>query len=108
MYEDKILTCRECGAEFTFSASEQEFYASKGFQNQPSRCPACRAARRANGGNAQPRGERQMYEVICDGCGCKIEKIRLKALPFAKTCIRCQSEMENQNSRRKSTHDLWD
>ena len=40
MYEDKILTCRECGAEFTFSASEQEFYASKGFQNQPSRCPA--------------------------------------------------------------------
>ena len=45
---------------------------------------------------------------LCDGCGCKIEKIRLKALPFAKTCIRCQSEMENQNSRRKSTHDLWD
>lgn len=70
MYEDKILTCRECGAEFTFSASEQEFYASKGFQNQPSRCPACRAARRAAGGNAQPHGERQMYEVICDGCGC--------------------------------------
>ena len=47
MFEDKTLTCRECGAEFTFSASEQEFYASKGFQNQPSRCPACRAARNA-------------------------------------------------------------
>ena len=67
MYEDKTLTCRECGAEFVFTASEQEFYAQKGFQNQPSRCPGCRAQRRASGGG---RGaERQMYEVICDGCG---------------------------------------
>ena len=67
MYQDKTLTCRECGNEFVFTASEQAFYAEKGFQNEPSRCPACRAARRQNGGN---RTERQMYEVICDGCGC--------------------------------------
>ena len=45
---------------------------------------------------------------LCEICGCKIEKTRLKALPFAKTCIRCQSTMENANSRRRSTHDLWD
>ena len=51
MYEDKTLTCRECGNEFVFSASEQEFFAQKGFQNEPSRCPACRAARRAQNGN---------------------------------------------------------
>lgn len=62
MYQDKTLTCRDCGAEFVFSASEQEFFAEKGFQNEPSRCPACRSARRnAQGGN----GPRQMYEVIC-------------------------------------------
>ena len=66
MYQDKTLTCRECGNEFVFSANEQAFYAEKGFQNEPGRCPACRAARRQNGGN---RAERQMYEVICDGCG---------------------------------------
>ena len=65
MYEDKTLTCRDCGAEFAFTASEQDFYAQKGFQNEPSRCPGCRAQRRAGGG----RGERQMYDVICDGCG---------------------------------------
>ena len=71
MYEDKTLTCRDCGNEFVFSASEQAFFAAKGFQNEPSRCPACRAARRAqNGGNANNNGPRQMYEVICDGCGC--------------------------------------
>ena len=68
MFEDKTLVCRECGKEFVFTASEQQFYADKGFQNEPGRCPACRAARRnANGGN---NGPRQMYEVICDGCGC--------------------------------------
>ena len=37
MYSDKTLTCKECGVEFTFSASEQEFYAEKGFQNEPAR-----------------------------------------------------------------------
>ena len=66
MYQDKTLTCRECGNEFVFSANEQAFYAEKGFQNEPGRCPACRAARRQNGGN---RSERQMYEVICADCG---------------------------------------
>lgn len=45
---------------------------------------------------------------ICDICGHKIEKRRLKALPFAKTCIQCQSEMEDNANRRKPTTDLWD
>lgn len=66
MFEDKILTCRDCGAEFSFTGSEQQFYAEKGFQNEPGRCPDCRAARR---NTSQNRGERQMYEVTCDNCG---------------------------------------
>ena len=68
MFEDKTLVCRECGKEFVFTASEQQFYADKGFQNEPGRCPACRAARRAAGGQTR-NTERQMYDVICDGCG---------------------------------------
>jgi len=68
MYQDKTLTCRECGAEFVFSGSEQAFYAEKGFQNEPGRCPSCRAARRNNGMGGN-RTERQMYEVVCDSCG---------------------------------------
>lgn len=31
MKEDKTLTCCECGNEFVFTASEQEFYEEKGF-----------------------------------------------------------------------------
>ena len=26
MYEDKTLVCKDCGAEFVFTAGEQEFY----------------------------------------------------------------------------------
>ena len=47
MYEDKTLVCKDCGAEFVFTAGEQEFYAEKGFQNEPTRCPAALPAVRA-------------------------------------------------------------
>ena len=46
MYEDKTLVCKECGKEFTFTAGEQEFYAERGFQNEPQRCKSCRDARK--------------------------------------------------------------
>ncbi len=69
-YRDRILTCRDCGNDFTFSAGEQEFYASKGLTNTPSRCPNCRAARRggqSTSSSRAPRGEQ--YEAICATCG---------------------------------------
>ncbi len=46
MYEDKTLVCKDCGNEFVFTAGEQEFYAEKGFTNEPQRCKACRDARK--------------------------------------------------------------
>src|SRR3954467_9206477 len=53
VYNDKNLTCADCGQEFVFTASEQDFYAQRGF-TEPRRCPSCRAsrkaARNANGG----------------------------------------------------------
>lgn len=64
MYEDKTLVCRDCGAEFVFTAGEQEFYAEKGFTNEPQRCKSCRDARK----NAA-RGERQFYDAECAACG---------------------------------------
>jgi CxxC-x17-CxxC domain-containing protein len=69
-YRDRILTCRDCGNDFTFSAGEQEFYASKGLTNTPSRCPSCRAARRGgqqSSTSRAPRGEQ--YDAICASCG---------------------------------------
>lgn len=49
--EDKTLSCKDCGAEFTFTAGEQEFYKEKGFENEPQRCPECRSARKRQRNN---------------------------------------------------------
>ena len=46
MYSDKNLTCADCGQEFVFTASEQDFYAQRGF-TEPRRCASCRASRKA-------------------------------------------------------------
>jgi len=83
-YSDQTLTCRDCGAQFTFTAGEQEFYASRGLTNAPGRCPSCRAARKSQsgggggsysgggnggGGGYSDRGPREMHEARCDSCG---------------------------------------
>ena len=44
---DKTLVCKDCGADFVFTEGEQQFYAEKGFDNEPQRCPDCRKARKA-------------------------------------------------------------
>lgn len=44
--EDVLLTCRDCGGPFTWTAGEQQFYASKGFTERPKRCKRCRAKRK--------------------------------------------------------------
>jgi CxxC-x17-CxxC domain-containing protein len=87
LYTDERLTCTDCGAEFVFSAGEQEFFASKGFQNKPNRCPDCRSARKAarssgSGGSSSrgggynsggAGGQREMYSVTCSDCGQQAE-----------------------------------
>jgi len=66
-YADIVLQCADCGCDFEFTSSEQEFYASKGLTNQPKRCKNCRSARKGNrgGGGHQKR----MYDVVCSDCG---------------------------------------
>src|SRR5579859_7102789 len=86
-YADKTIACRDCGTDFVFTSGEQEFYAQKGFTNEPTRCPACRQARKANGGGhsssndsygsrssyssrgGYDRGEREMHTAQCASCG---------------------------------------
>jgi CxxC-x17-CxxC domain-containing protein len=66
VYQDRTLTCRDCGEEFTFSAGEQAFYASKGLLNDPQRCASCRAAaKRARSSD----GPREFHAAICGACG---------------------------------------
>ena len=55
MFQDKVIVCKDCGQEFTFTASEQEFFAEKGFTNEPQRCKPCRMARKGNSSNGSGR-----------------------------------------------------
>jgi CxxC-x17-CxxC domain-containing protein len=64
MFNDKSLNCKECGAEFVFTAGEQEFYAEKGFVNEPQRCKNCRDARKT-----ASRAEKEMFVAECASCG---------------------------------------
>lgn len=106
MYADKNLTCADCGQEFVFTASEQDFYAQRGF-TEPRRCASCRASRKAarnaegggssygsygagggysaggygegGGGGYRDRGPREMFEATCSNCG------REAQVPFRPT-----------------------
>lgn len=85
-FVDKTLTCRDCSAEFVFTVGEQEFFAEKGFTNEPTRCMNCRRERKSrmntssgygNGGgggysssaSSYSRTDRQMYPAVCSECG---------------------------------------
>ena len=67
MYTDKTLVCKDCGNEFVFTAGEPESYAEKGFQNEPTRCKACRQARKAS--RPAAGGTREMFDAVCAECG---------------------------------------
>ena len=89
MYEDKTLVCKDCGKEFVWTAGEQEFYASRGFENQPQRCKACRDARK----NAT-RGERQMFDAVCASCG-KTCKVPFQSREYRPVyCSECFAKMK--------------
>ena len=92
MNVDKTLTCADCSQSFTFTASEQDFYAERGF-TEPRRCPSCRAAKKAQrnaegggggyssggGSYGAPRGPREMFPATCSSCGQETE------VPFKPT-----------------------
>jgi len=71
-FQDKSIQCVDCGTTFTFSAADQEFFQSKGYTNEPKRCPECRQARKSDryGGSGSSSGAgRQMFPATCAQCG---------------------------------------
>jgi CxxC-x17-CxxC domain-containing protein len=78
-FQDKTLTCSDCGITFTFSAEEQDQFQSRGYTNEPKRCSDCRTARKSerygNSGNSVGHNSsgyipgRQMFPAVCSDCG---------------------------------------
>ncbi len=107
-FQDQTLTCRDCGQPFVWTASEQEFYQSKGFQNSPVRCPKDRAAKKARMDGGGRGGPRQMYEITCSNCG------RKDSVPFQPRgdrpvlcgdCFRKQKDGAPMNADRNNHSD---
>ena len=96
-FQDINLQCADCGCEFVFSSSEQEFYEQKGLTNYPKRCKICRNNRksansRGGGGGRRDSYQKRMYDTVCAGCGCETQ------VPFQPTgerpvyCRECYSK----------------
>ena len=69
-FEDKTITCTDCGQDFVFSADEQELFQTRGYTNEPKRCTPCRNARKQNsGGNSSYGQRREMFPAVCAQCG---------------------------------------
>ena len=114
-FADKTLTCRDCGNPFTFTQGEQEFFAQKGFTNEPGRCPECRAAHKggaaaaawrttataataaAGGGGGYQRAPRQMFEAVCSQCG-GVAQVPFQ--PRSDKPVYCSDCFEQQRSYR--------
>jgi len=95
-YQDKTLHCADCGADFTFTAREQEFYASKGFVNEPKRCMTCRQTRKSERRGSAGGRTRQMFPAVCAQCGKETQ------VPFEPKqdkpvyCSDCYSQVKTQ------------
>jgi len=116
---DQTLYCRDCNEEFTFTVGEQEFYASRGLTNQPTRCPSCRAARKAQSGDrsrSSSRGgggggrsdgggyreARQMYTATCASCGNEAQvpfQPREDRPVYCSNCYQTQDTGRSNNRR---------
>ncbi len=72
-FQDKDLTCVDCGATFTHSAEDQEFFQSRGYTNEPKRCPECRQAKKSQRYGNGYSSQRQMFPAVCAQCGKETE-----------------------------------
>ena len=105
-FTDQTLYCRDCNQEFVFTAGEQEFFASRGLTNSPSRCPSCRAARKGQSGDRYSSGRssgyrepRQMYTVTCSSCG---NEAQVPFQPRGDKPVYCSNCYQSQGAGRSS------
>jgi len=121
-YEDKVIACVDCGAEFTFTADEQQRFAERGFTNEPKRCKTCRDARKAQQGDSGGRGgsrsfssrsggggssggsrggfssgPRQMFPATCASCG---QPTEVPFKPSGNRPVYCRDCFQAQKSGR--------
>ncbi len=110
-FTDKTITCRDCGQPFVWTASEQEFYQSRGFENEPVRCRDCRNRRKSErgvsamatsssvgmGNGNGSRRAREMFPAVCDECG---KQTQVPFQPTSGKPVYCSECFERRRSYR--------
>lgn len=101
LHSDRTITCSDCGADFSFSAAEQEFFEQKGFRI-PRRCKECRKAKKDGGGGARPGGGRApggaTWPATCTQCGAETT-VPFKPDPARPTfCKKCYADRKTTRS----------
>jgi CxxC-x17-CxxC domain-containing protein len=107
--------------DFVFTSGEQEFYAQKGFTNEPTRCPSCRQQRKAGGGRSggygrdsygdrdsygsrggYSSGAREMHSATCASCG---KEAQVPFVPRGDKPVYCSDcfQQQRQSSSRSSS-----
>jgi CxxC-x17-CxxC domain-containing protein len=122
-FADKTLTCRDCGTAFTFTSGEQEFYAQKGFGNEPTRCSSCRQTRKQSRNNDSYGGgyssrdsygggyssrdsygggreQREMHTTTCSSCG---RDAQVPFVPRGDKPVYCSDCFQSQRSTQRNT-----
>ena len=106
-YDDRTLTCQDCGADFIFSADDQAYHAEKGYTNEPKRCPSCRASRKSERGGGGGGGggggyrQREMHPAVCASCGKDTE---VPFLPRGDRPVYCSDCFSKQPSSGRSNY----
>lgn len=85
-YQDQTIKCRDCGKEFVFTARDQEFFAQKGFTNNPTRCKDCRNNRKKK---VEEAANRVLYKITCKICGKTGEMATEPRKPDDVLCSEC-------------------
>lgn len=47
-FEPRVLICTECGEEFVFTVAAQEYFAERGYHEDPKRCKSCHMQHKKN------------------------------------------------------------
>ena len=97
-FHDKMLTCRDCGEQFSFTAGEQGFYLEKGLMNEPQRCPNCRSNRRKE---RSSNVSREGTTITCASCG---QQAIVPFVPRLDRPVYCNDCFSSQRSERAPAH----
>ena len=101
VFQERNLTCAECGTSFPFTVEDQQYHSERGYTNDPKRCPSCREARRSERVASRYGGApREMHPIVCAQCGKEAEVPFLPRGDRPVYCGDCYGQIRDKGGSR--------